>query len=348
MKIAVLAPLWFTIPPKGYGGTERVVELLVQGYCELGHEVYLLAVKGSMCPPNCTLVEVLDKGMYEYIDGFNFKSIENYEFMAYAKLGELLQTEKIDVVHNHMGIHPIALTRFINTPFYTTYHSSIAPDFPVLAKEFVDANYISVSNAQRSVAPEMNWVSTISNPIDMNKFQPRAAENNGDYLFFIGSLSKDKGLDIAVELALNTDSKLKIAGKFQDAAGEEWFNSEIKPHIDGVNIEFIGEVNDEEKKELYSNASALVFPSRWNEAFGLVAIEAMASGVPVIGSNMGAIPEIVQNGINGFVCKDMNEYVNAVNSLKELDASKIVQYTKDNYDYKQISMQYIELFQSTI
>jgi glycosyltransferase involved in cell wall biosynthesis len=339
LRIAQLAPLWIEIPPKKFGGTERVINNLTKGFIGLGHQVKLFAVKGSKTKGE--LVEILDRPLLEILGEFNFKSIEAREFLSYSKLIDHIA--ELDIIHNHMGIHPLVLSKLIKVPFVTTYHSSIEPDFPYLAEEFKDCMYVSISNAQRKLAPYLNWIATIPNSVDTSLYSANLGKTE-NYLLFLGALNQNKGLDWAINVALETKEKLIIAGKFMNSKEEEWFDKEIKPKIDNFQIKFIGEVDDKQKQILFSNAGAFLFPSQWEEAFGLVALEAMACGTPVIGTNKGAIPEIIEHGRNGFIAEDYQTFINLIGQIKEISREECRKSVEENYSIDKVASMYSDLF----
>lgn len=343
MKIAQLAPLWLPIPPMGFGGTERVIDGINKGLAALGHEITLFACAGSSCDGKT--IEIIDKPMYDLLGKFDFSAVQSYEFLSFAEL--IKRKGEFDVIHNHMGIHPLALAEAIDVPIVTTYHSSIEPDFPYLAEAFKANRFVSISYAQRSLAPDFNWIATVPNPIDASMYTPSFSTGN-DYLLFIGALNENKGVHIAIEAAKRLNMKLILAGKIMYEKDQQYFNEVIKPQIDNIQIQFIGEVNDEQKNELYRDAKAFLFPSQWHEAFGLVAIEAMACGTPVVAFDKGAMREIINDGETGFIAVDLADYIEKVKRVHEISRENCRQHVIDNFDYHVVAKRYEQVFIDSI
>jgi glycosyltransferase involved in cell wall biosynthesis len=316
MRIALLAPLWKTVPPEKYGGSELVVANLAKGLTELGHEVTTFACGGSKVPGK--IVTPIVKPMYDLVGGFDWNGIKQYEFLSFFELGRRIG--EFDIVHNHMGFHPIALAPFLTIPFVTTLHSSLPPDFPYLSDAFREYPFVSISDSQRALAPDLNYVATIHHGIDVRGFQA-SMKNNGNHFVFIGTLSKNKGIDVAVQAVHALGARLTIAGEIRDE-DRAFLEKDVFPFIDGERIKFIGEVDHLGKNEIIASASALLFPSRWSEAFGLVMVEALACGTPVIAFGNGAVPEVLTNGETGFIVDDENQFVDAIGKVSIISRRK--------------------------
>lgn len=339
MRIALLAPLWKKIPPEKYGGSELVVANLAKGLTELGHEVTTFACGGSEVSGK--LVPVIQKPMYDLVGGFDWNGIKQYEFLSFFVLGKHIKY--FDVVHNHMGFHPIALAPFISIPFVTTLHSSLPPDFPYLAEAFREYPFVSVSDAQRKLAPDLNYVATVYHGIDVKTFHPRL-EGSGNGFVFMGTLSHNKGIDIAVRAAHKLGVNLIIAGEIRED-DREFLDKEVFPLVDGEQIKFIGEVGHEKKNRLFSEADGLLFPSRWNEAFGLVLIEALACGTPVIAlNNGGAVPEILRDGETGFIVEDELSFGEAMKKVNELSRKKCRAEAEKRFDISAMAKNYENVY----
>jgi len=337
MRVALLSPLWKSVPPKKYGGSELVVYNLAKGLTELGHEVTTFACAGSKVPGE--LVEVIPDEMYNLLGGFRWDAISPYEFLSFYKLGKRLAD--FDVIHNHMGFHPLALAPFSKVPMVTTLHSSLAPDFSYLAEEFAGENFVSISLAQRKMAPELNYVGNVYHGIDLEAFKPSYKE--GEYLFFIGTLSHNKGVDIAIRTAIATGLPLVIAGEIRESE-KTFLDKEVMPFIDGKQIKFIGEVGGKEKADLYAGAKALLFPSRWNEAFGLVMAEALASGTPVIALKNGSTAEVIKDGKTGFVVETEKEFISAIKNLKKISRTACRDEAVARFSVSGMAERYAEVY----
>lgn len=312
MKIAILAPLWKTVPPQKYGGSELVVANLAKGLTELGHEITTFACGGSKVSGK--LFPVIDKPMYDLVGGFDWNGIKQYEFLSFFELGKHIK--EFDIVHNHMGFHPIAFAPFSPIPFVTTLHSSLPPDFPYLAEAFKEYPFVSISDSQRNLAPKLNYVATIYHGIDTASFNSRT-EGGGNGFVFIGTLSENKGIDIAVNTARKLNIPLTIAGEIRES-DKAFLEEKVFPYVDGKKIRFIGEVGHEEKVRLFCEADAMLFPSRWSEAFGLVMVESLACGTPVVALDNGAVREVLRDGVTGFVSKDEKSFIEAAKGIKTL------------------------------
>ncbi|MGW8185334.1 MAG: glycosyltransferase family 4 protein [Candidatus Moraniibacteriota bacterium] len=342
MKIALLAPLWKTVPPQKYGGSELVVANLAKGLTDLGHEVSTFACGGSEVAGN--LVSVISRPMYDIVGGFDWNGIKQYEFLSFFELGKRLKD--FDIVHNHMGFHPIALAPFMSIPMVTTLHSSVAPDFPELADAFRNYPFVSISEAQRKLVPELNYVKTVYHGIDIKDFQYRLG-GNGNGFVFVGTLSENKGIDIAVKAAHKLGVKLTIAGEIREG-DKEFLDKEVLPYIDGEKIRFIGEIGHTEKNKLFAEADGVLFPSRWNEAFGLVMIEALACGTPVIALDNGAVSEVLKDGETGFVIKDEMLFAEAMGKIDQISREVCRTEAEKYFDISVMAKNYEEVFKSLI
>jgi glycosyltransferase involved in cell wall biosynthesis len=340
MRIAILAPLWKTVPPQKYGGTELVASLLSNGLVKLGHEVTLYACGGSKTTAN--LVEVIDRPMFDILGGFDFNAIQFYDFMEIKLAFDAAKQGKFDIIHNHMGLHMAALGNISPVPMVTTNHSSLPPDFEPLAKISKDSNYISISDSQRLMAPYLNYVATIYHGIDTNDFDYNT--NSGDYLLFLATMSREKGVDRAIEIAKRTGMRMVMAG---DIRSESYFN-EIKPSIDGDQITYIGEVDSEKKKELMRNAKAYIFPIRWSEAFGLTVVESLASGTPVIAYTNGSLPEIIEDGKTGFLVNDISQAVDAVNRISGISREECRRQAVERFDVSVMAKNHITVYEKLL
>ncbi|MFA7209062.1 MAG: glycosyltransferase family 4 protein [Parcubacteria group bacterium] len=342
MKIALLAPIWKKVPPEKYGGSELVVANLAKGLTELGHEVTTFACGGSEVSGK--LVPVIEKPMYDLVGGFDWNGIKQYEFLSFFELGKRI--DDFDVVHNHMGIHPVALAPFMDKPFVTTLHSSLPPDFPYLADAFKEYPFVSVSDAQRKLSPQLNYVETVYHGIDVKTFRPRL-EGEGNGFVFIGTLSYNKGIDIAVRAAKELGAKLTIAGEIRES-DQDFLDKEVFPYVDGEKIKFIGEVGHEEKNKLMTEADGVLFPSRWNEAFGLAMAEALACGTPVVALDHGAVSEVLRDGETGFIVKDEKLFAEAMGKVGGLSRKTCRTEAEECFDISIMAKNYENVFELLI
>lgn len=342
MKIALLAPLWKTVPPQKYGGSELIVANLAKGLTALGHEVTTFACGGSNVAGK--LLPVIDRPMYDLVGGFDWNGIKQYEFLSFFELGKRIK--EFDVVHNHMGFHPIALAPFVSIPFVTTLHSSLPPDFPYLADAFKDYPFVSISNSQRKLAPDLNYVTTIYHGIDTASFESRT-DGTGNGFVFMGTLSENKGIDIAVNTARELNIPLTIAGEIRES-DKEFLEEKVFPYMDGNLIRFIGEVGHEEKVHLMRDADALLFPSRWSEAFGLVMVEALACGTPVIALENGAVQEVLRDGVTGLIAKDEKSFIEAAKKVKTLSRQTCCTEAEKRFDISVMATEHEKMYRSLL
>jgi len=341
MRIAILAPLWKTVPPQKYGGTELVASLLADSLVELGHDVTLYACKGSVT--KAKLVEVIDQPMYDILGGFNFSSIQFYDLMEIKMAFDAAKNGDYDIIHNHMSMHIAAFGNISPVPMVTTNHSSIPPDFEPLAKLTKDENFISISDSQRLMAPYLNYVGTVYHGIDTAQFEYSLTPS--DYLLYLATMSKEKGVDRAIEIAQKTGKKMIMAG---DIRNQDYFDNEVKPLIDGQQIIYLGEVDANKKKELMKDAKAYVFPIRWSEAFGLTVAESLASGTPVIAYPNGSLPEIIDDGKTGFLVNSVNQAVEAVNKIDSLSRQDCRNQAVKRFDRIVMAQNHINLYEKIV
>lgn len=342
MRIAILAPLWKKVPPERYGGTELVVANLAKGLTNLGHKVTTFACGGSEVTGK--LFPVIDRPMYDLIGGFDWNGIKQYEFLSFFELGKRIND--FDVVHNHMGLHPIALAPFLDQPFVTTLHSSLPPDFPYLAEAFKNYPFVSISDSQRKLAPKLNYVNTVYHGIDIKSFQSRL-KGSGNGFVFMGTLSYNKGIDIAVKATKELGVKLTIAGEIREE-DKEFLDKEVFPYVDGEKIKFIGEVGHEEKNKLFSEADAVLFPSRWIEAFGLVMIEALACGTPVVALNNGAVSEVLSEGQTGFIVENEDSFPEGLKKISNISREVCREEAMRRFDISVMAKNYERVYEKLI
>jgi glycosyltransferase involved in cell wall biosynthesis len=340
MRIAILAPLWKTVPPLKYGGTELIASLLADELVRLGHEVTLYACAGSIT--SASLVQVIDQPMFDILGGFKFDAIQFYDFMEIKLAFDAAKQGKFDIIHNHMGLHMAAFGNFSPVPMVTTNHSSVPPDFEPLAKLAKDSNYVSISDSQRKMSSYLNYVATVYHGIDTASFDFNP--DSGDYLLFLATMSKEKGADRAIEIAQKTGIKMIMAG---DIRSEADF-AEIKPLIDGNQIIYLGEVDSKEKNELMKNAKAYIFPIRWSEAFGLTVIEALASGTPVVAYSNGSLPEIIDDGRTGFLVDDIDQAVEAVKNIDNISREECRRQAVERFDVSVMAKNYVKVYEGLL
>ncbi len=310
MKIAQISPLHESTPPKAYGGIERVVSYLTEGLVALGHEVTLFASGDS--ETQARLVAALP----ESIRGSGkFSAWLAYHTIQMGMVADL--SREFDILHFHNGFMHFPFMQQLGLPHVTTLHDRLdLPEFQPLFRQFDRVPLISISDNQRTPLPKVNWVDTIYHglPDDLYAFNP-APE---DYFLFLGRISPDKRVDRAIEIAERSGKPLYIGAKV-DRADEKYFDERIKSLFAKPCVHYLGEVGGEEKHKLLANAAALLFPIDWPEPFGLVMIEAFACGTPVVAYRNGAIPEVMEHGVTGFVVDNQDAAVDAAKRIAEID-----------------------------
>jgi len=308
MKIGIVAPPWVPVPPPAYGGTELAVDTLARGLLAAGHDVELFATGDSTCPvPRKHLLDV-SEGMLIGTTTIEIRHV----LAAYEALDDC------DVIHDHTVIGPLLSRELSTTPVVTTNHGPFADDTMAMWREISnrDVPLISISRHQASTAdPDINVSQVIHHGIDPTHFP--IGPGDGQYLACLGRMSPTKGIHTAIKVAREADIPLLIGAKMREPLEHDYFAAEIKPLL-GNGVEYLGELATNEKFELLCGAKALLNPIQWAEPFGLVMIEAMACGTPVISTPCGSVPEIVTPGVNGFVCSTDQEMVEAVSAIDSI------------------------------
>ena len=306
MKIAQVAPLTESVPPRLYGGTERIVSYLTGELVAMGHEVTLFATGDSRT--SAELAAAWPRAL-RFDTGLRDTGIPHILMLeeVYRRASEF------DVIHCHLDYCHFSVLKRQSTPFLTTLHGQLdLPEVAALLGAFPDAPLVSISNNQRAFLPHANFASTVYHGLPVNLLQPQSVRRT--YLAFLGRINPDKGPERAIRIARQTGIPLKIAAKV-DQEDRNYFSKIIRPMIDGRTVEMQGEISEAEKAEFLSGAVALLMPIDWPEPFGLVMIEAMACGTPVVAFNRGSVPEIVDHGVTGFIVEDESEAVAAVDRI---------------------------------
>ena len=315
MRIAQISPLYESVPPKLYGGTERIVYYLTEELVRLGHHVTLFASGDSKT--SAELVAACEKATR--LDSVCKDPIARHVLMIEQVIK---RAADFDIIHSHIEYLPLPAFRSLLVPVLTSIHSRLdVPEVQDVYREFVDAPLVSVSDAQRAPIPWANWRATVHHGIPVDLYSPEYSD--GKYLAFLGRFSPEKGPVDAIQIALAAGLPLKMAAKV-DLDNKHYFESHVAPLIEGNRaIENIGEINERGKQEFLSGARALLMPICWPEPFGLVAIEAMACGTPVIAFRHGAAPEIIEEGVTGFVVGTVDEATAALDRVSMLDRRRV-------------------------
>lgn len=348
MRIAMIAPLWERVPPVRYGGTELVIYLMTEELVKRGHEVTLFASGDSWTSGK--LFSTISKPFREQFDISNLIPTANVVSMEQLRLlGQALrQSDQFDIVHNHTAFQVVPFADFFNIPVLTTLHGIFEPEtLKTLLLEYKDLPYVSISDYQRIGCPELNYVDTVYHGLSSEQFSPSFEVSDKEYLVFLGRFSPEKGADLALKAAKETGWPLIMAGKI-NAWEQDYFDTEIRPHLDGKNYKMIGEVNMIEKKELLKNAAGMLFPIQWAEPFGLVMIESMACATPVIAWKNGSVPEVIDEGRSGYIVDSYETLVHAIRKLGNLDRAKVYQTAIERFTVETMVDNYLRVYEGLI
>src|SRR5712675_1755867 len=335
MRIAQVAPLAESVPPKLYGGTERVVAWLIDELVNLGHEVTLLASGDSKTSAQLHAV---------WPRALRLGRPRTDPMVAQAALLEAVarRATEFDVIHVHIDWLHLPLFSRLGVPFLTTCHGRLdLPGFPDVVSRFPEAPFVSISDNQRVPLHDSKWMGTVYHGLPADLFRPTFEP--GSYLAFLGRLTAEKGPEAAIRIARAAGMPLRIAAKVP--RGERgYLKKQLEPQIDGKQVQLTGEVNDETKQQFLAGAAALLFPIDWPEPFGLVMIEAMACGTPVIAFRSGSVPEVIDDGITGFVVSGEAEAIQAVRRLGELDRQRVRRHFEKKFTARRMAEEYLRLY----
>ncbi|TET53622.1 MAG: glycosyltransferase family 4 protein [Actinobacteria bacterium] len=339
MKIAQIAPVWERVPPRRYGGIEAVVHLLTEGLVQRGHDVTLFATGDSKTkaklvsyyhtPPPRTLY---GKPLPDLLHtGQAFKEAANFE-----------------IIHSHTGYTGVAFGSFIKTPVLNTLHGIFTDvNYSFYETYAKDIFYSSISLVQRKLGPkDLNYVGNVYNAIDINSY-PFSKEKE-DYFVYLSRISSNKGSDIAVDVALKAGVKLIIAGKIDPGSDSIYFETKLAPKIDNKQIIFKGEVSESEKRQLFKKAKGFIFSLQWPEPFGLVMIESMATGTPVIAFPFGSVPEIIEDSKTGYIVEDIEQMVEAVKKIDRINPEDCREHVAKEFGVKKMVSEYENIYDKII
>ncbi|MBC6983595.1 glycosyltransferase family 4 protein [Caulobacter sp. 17J80-11] len=336
MRIAQIAPLAEAVPPKMYGGTERVASWLTEELVAQGHEVTLYASGDSVT--SAELVPCTPTGL-------RLAGIRDHVASTLVMLDRLRrEADRYDVLHFHVDLLQFALFKDLAHKSVTTLHGRLdIPDYQPVFRAFPHMPLVSISDAQRRPMPPVNWMATVHHglPPDLIGFSPRHA----GYLAFLGRISPEKRPDRAIEIARRVGLPLRIAAKV-DKADQDYFEQRIRPLLDDPLVEFIGEIGDAEKPAFLGGAAALLFPIDWPEPFGLVMIEAMAAGTPVVAWGDGSVPEVIDDGVSGFVVDSLDAAVEAVRQAAAFDRNAVRARFESRFTAARMAHDYVAVYES--
>lgn len=337
MRIAQVAPLTEAVPPRLYGGTERVVHWLTEELVALGHDVTLFASGDSHT--SARLEAAWPKALR--LDG-SVRDPNSLHMVMLERVRRKCDNGEFDFLHFHLDYYPFSLFSRQSTPFLTTLHGRLdLPEHQPVFSTFSSIPVISISNAQRRPVPHARWLRTIHHGLPEKLLTPQPIRPS--YLAVLGRIAPEKGVDRAISIAIRCGIPLKIAAKI-DRADEEYYHERIRPMMDHPLVDYIGEISDHEKSDFLSGAIGLMVPIDWPEPFGLVMIEAMACGTPVIAFNRGSVAEIVDDGKTGFVVEDDTSAVAVVDRLSVLDRAVIRKEFEKRFTARRMALDYLETY----
>ena len=335
MRIAQISPLYESVPPRLYGGTERVVSYLTEELVRMGHEVTLFASGDSKTEARliapCKQALRLDPDCADTLAP-HFIMMQDV----------ITHHREFDVLHFHIDYLHFPVSQFLNYTHLTTLHGRLdIPFLYPLHKRYSDIPLVSISDYQRKPLPFVNWIGTVYHGLPINHL--KEGSGKGDYLAFLGRISPEKGLEKAIDIARRTGIKLLVAAKI-DRADQQYFENYIRHLFDDPLVEYIGEINEDEKQEFLGNALALLFPIQWVEPFGLVMIEAMATGTPVIAFRNGSVPEVVDDGITGAIVSSEEEAARAIQDIHRFNRRVIRRIFEARFTSQIMARNYLHLY----
>ncbi|MCX7592839.1 MAG: glycosyltransferase family 4 protein [Fischerella sp.] len=340
MRIAQISPLWERVPPFRYGGTELIVKLVTDELVRRGHQVTLFASGDSIT--KAKLCSVHSKALR--LDP-NIKEPHIYEQML---LSEVYQNaHHFDIIHSHIGYPVLPYTSFTKTPTVHTMHGIFTPDNEKIYRRYAEQPFISISEAQREPRLGLNYIRTVYNGIDTAVYPFFGEPAQPAYLAFVGRISPEKGPIQAIKVARASGLPLKMAGKV-DVVDREFFKEQVEPLIDGEQIQYLGEISHEDKVKLLGGATVTLFPINWREPFGLVMIESMATGTPVVGLGLGSVPEVIAHGKTGFVCHSLEQMIEVIPDATKLDRQTCREYVVSRFSVETMTDEYEKVYEMVL
>ena len=340
LRIAQVAPLWTRVPPATYGGIELLVGLLTDELVRLGHDVTLFGTGDSQT--TASLHPVCDRNV---LDGMDAGTIANYEYYGNAAIAEaLLAASRFDVIHVHVGCEHIPSGALSKTPVLFTMHTQLGVDDAWVLKKYPQVPVAAISHFQIKgfETPGRTHIPVVYNGCDFDAFNP--SFDPGGYLVFLGRISHDKNPLDAIRIAKKSGMPIILAGQAQGKKEGAYFDTFIKPLINGEDVKYVGLVNHAQKNKLLRGASALLAPVQWNEPFGIVMIEAMACGTPVIAFNNGSVPEVLEDGVTGFIVENEQQAIEAVAKIHTLDRDRIRAEFDRRFTAHHMAQNYLDLY----
>lgn len=338
MRVALNAPIWLRVPPVRYGGTELIVYLLAEELVKQGHDVTVFASGDSLT--SADLFSVFDEPQNEYLGTIPPDLVHSIQ--AYRRAGEF------DLIHDHTGYAGVAFGSLIQeTPVLSTLHGDFPPAVRAFYAHFAsDVYYNAISEAQRASFPDLNYKRTVYNAIALDRYRFEADKE--DFLLWVSRVNAQKAPHLAIEVARRVGKRLIMAGKIDPGVDQAYFDSRIAPELDGDRVRFLGEINEDEKIDLMARASCMLFPIQWAEPFGLVMAESLASGTPVVAWRNGSVPEVVRDGVGGFVVESLDGMVEATRSIGEIDPAVCRAEAESRFSPQRMALDYLSIYEEII
>lgn len=344
LKIALVAPFEEPVPPKTYGGTERIVYNIAEELVALGHDVTLFASGDSKT--SAKLEACVPKAVRVLSEARNPNIRQGLHYQGLATALTKLSQSRFDIVHNHFGWQLLLFKDLIAAPIVTTLHGILSePTERYMHTLLKNEPFISISKSQRRHNTHLRYIATVYNGIRVSRFKFEANPQN--YLVFLGRIHPHKGPEHAIQIARRTGNRLIIAAKI-DPFEQHYFDTKIAPLIDDQQIQFVGEVNHAQKVRLLKNAKAMISPIQWDEPFGITTIESLACGTPVLALNRGAMPEILINNQTGFLCKNVNEIVKRVGDIGKIDREVCRSHVENHFSAQRMTQGYLKAYERVI
>jgi glycosyltransferase involved in cell wall biosynthesis len=349
VRIAQVAPPLESVPPARYGGTERVISTLTCELVRRGHDVTLFASADSRTAAR--LVPIVDEPVWHHRPAY-----EDFSPFWSLALGKIVrELHNFDVVHSHLDHHGFPLARLGGPPVVSTLHGRLdLPSMVPIFREFKDVPLVAISDSQRCTVPDANWVATVYHGLDLSEYTFRPKPRR--YLAFLGRISPEKGVDAAIRIASRAGMPIRIAARAplphssDPVTRRDWayYEDEVQPLLQGPSVELIGQVGGQQKNEFLGNAAALLFPIAWPEPFGLVMPEALACGTPVLALRAGSVPEIIQDGVTGFIRDTEDELVRAVAHVKDLDRARCREEVERRFSAEVMTDNYLHVYEKLL
>lgn len=340
MKIAIVAPLIERVPPKQYGGTERVVGAVTEELVRRGHDVTLFASGDSQ---SSAKLEAIHPVSFREAYGFDTKQWFLATLLALSKVYS--QAGKFDIVHDHTGTYGASFAQSVNKPIVTTLHGPLTPRAIEGYRQLTRAYLVTISHSQSRPAPDLNYIANVYNGFDMTGYP--FGRRHGEYLLCVGRICPEKGTHNAVEVARKLDLPLIIAAKLEPGRNTEYFEKSVKPYLSDK-IRWIGEVDENKRNKLYAGAMCFLHPIEWEEPFGLTSIEAMACGSPVVAFDRGSSREVIDHGLSGFVVKNVREMADAIKKIHTIDRADCRKHALTNFNEQRMVDGYESVYETVL